>query len=79
MIEQRHLAEQVTGLHQCDDRLAAVGRTIADGDAATDHDVEIVGLVALEEQDVASPELPQLGRCGDGDDLAVVEVGEQVG
>ena len=42
-VEHAHLAEQVAGLHQGDDALAAVDRLVGDGDAPAQHDEQRVG------------------------------------
>ena len=53
-VEQWHLAEEITALHEGDHRFSAIDRLVRDGNATTGHDVEIIGGVVLFEQLVAS-------------------------
>ena len=66
LVEHRHLAEQIAGLHQRHHGLAVVDRVgDRDGEPAADHDVERVGGVALAEQDVATDQVPLVPGAGD--------------
>ena len=77
-VEEPHLTEKVTVLHQGDNRFAAIDRLVRDGDAAAHDDVQRVGFLVLGEQDVTSPK-----RFFDGDycefaEDGFVDVSEQI-
>ena len=79
LLEQAHLAEQVTILHQGDHRLTAVEGSVGDRDAATDDDVEGARFIILAEEHIAALEFAAGPRGGDRRQACLVEVLEQRG
>jgi hypothetical protein len=78
-VEQGHLSEEVTALHQRDHRLSTIDRLVRDSDAAAGHDVEVVGDVVLLEQLVAPAQAVFGGTLAEPFERRRVDSGEKLG
>jgi len=78
-IEESHLAEDVTGTHDCDHVLAAVSGGATQLDLTGEHREELVVLVALVEEDSVAGEVNLLNVIGQQSECCVVEVSKERG
>ena len=78
-IEESHLAEDVTGTHDCHHVLAAVSGGATQLDLTGEHSEELVVLVALVEEDSVAGEVNLLNIIGQQSESCVVEVSKERG